>query len=376
MTRDEKTKEFKEKMMARLQENLDMLFTVTGAPEIPGISLSFGPYIVKNFALYLSKNVEKDKMANIELDSFYPGIENEFKSMVKEKIEWRSNLLVNYETRKVEEVEFIPMAFKGSFLLEVIEESKNPPWDAHMMVYFAVMRTGKILHDVISNKGYKSTYPREVESKEDEISYFQELEETDLYVEIRPIDKSQFTSFDNELVETLSESDLERKIGFELIKEGIPFVVQYEIRADFPEQKSEEIIATPEFIIIDPTAPIAIYCDSRKYHERKSDQVFKDRRIDRKLQKKGFVVFRFSEKEINNNLLACIEEIKSQYLGGPYALKLPEVYEKRLRKIDIDKVSEWEKRFITVLLNKISNDVTISLKEESIIHTLLKKHKV
>ena len=376
MTREEKTKKFKEEMVIRFQKNLEMLFTLKGAPDVPGISLGYGLYIVRNFALYILKNPEKDEVKNIELDSFFPQIIDELNPIIKDKIESRSNLIVNYDTRKVEEVEFIPLAFKGAFLLEILEESKNPPWDTHMLIYFAVMKVGKFFHDAISKVGYKATYPRESEGEEDFKLYTQELAESDFHVEIRPLEKSQFTLFENELVETLSESDLERKIGFELIKEGIPFIVQYEIRADFPDQKSKEIIAIPEYIILDPVNPIAIYCDSRKYHDRKSGQITKDRRINRKLQKMGFKVYRFSEKEINNNLQACIEEIKSQYLGNPYALKLPEVYEKRLRKIDLEGLSEWEKKFIPVMLNKLSKDIKISIKEESIIHTLLKKHEV
>jgi hypothetical protein len=293
---------------------------------------------------------------------------------------WRSNRLVDHEDKtKTFYIEFIPMSFKGSFLLQVLEESSVPPEDAHRLIHAAVIKIGELFHEILTDMGFTSSYPREIVAEgEAAIKEMEECmrdaEEADFHVEIRFVEKSFFTLVEHELVQAFSESGLERHLGIELIKEAIPFLVQYEVKEDFPNDTGQTI-AKPEFIILEPLRPIAIYCDSKRYH--KGEQVFKDKRIDRKLQGLGFVVFRFSEKELVNNLRACVEEIRAQYLGGQqYALTLPEVYMRKLAIIDENNLSMWEARFIESISYKVKEGEKITLKEEAIIHTILKKHGV
>lgn len=370
------SEQFRDKMIPYLQQRREKLFSLKGSPKIQCISAEFGSYTGKDFALYLSKNSDKDELEDIHLDQFFLKIEEILIPKTQNQIQWRSNLLIDKETREVIEIEFIPMAFMGEFLLEILKESKNPPIDSHRLIHSAVMKVGKLIHEVISELGYESTYPREIFDNDELESILQEAMKTDFNIEIRFMAKSLFSQVENELVETYSESDLERKIGIELVKEAIPFIVQYNIRADFPKQTSDEILATPEFIILDPIKPIAIYCDSRRYHDKKKDQILRDRRIDRKLQGMGFIVFRFSQKEIVNNTQACVEEIKSQYLGTEFAQTLTEVYIQKIMSIGVQNTSEWERRFIESLLMKISQDRKIALKEEAILHTIFKKRSV
>lgn len=54
---------------------------------------------------------------------------------------------------------------------------------------------------------------------------------------------------------------------------------------------------------------LAIYADGHEFHERTKQQAQRDRSIDRKLQKLGFVVFRFTGSEIYRNIDKCCEEI-------------------------------------------------------------------
>jgi len=366
--------DFRNKMIPHLRKNRKKMFTLKGAPEIQGFSTRFGPYIGKNLALYLSKNPKKDELKVLDLREFYSEVEKSLAENVRGKIVWRSNILVNTATGDLREIEVIPMAFRGTFLLEVMKESHIPLMDSFELVHSAVMATAKLLHEVIKGKGYLSTYPRVVDfEREDAETFAREMEEADFYVELRFIEKSAFVLNESELIEKFSESSLEKKIGFGLIKEAIPILIQFRIRADFPKQKSKRIIAKPDFIIFDPFEPIAIFCDSYRYHQRKRDQLLKDKRIDRKLQKMGFAVFRFSEEEINRNLEGCIEEIKEHYLGKQYSLSASEVFRRKLDSIDPQKLSEWEMTFIKTLNIKLAQGKTISLKEERTLDKILRK---
>lgn len=369
------TRNFRKRMVPYLKKHSEKIFTLKGAPRIYGISTTYGPYAGKNLALYLSKNSKKRRLRNIDLREFYSDVEKILVNRVGDRIFWRSNSLIDVDKGEIAEIEFIPIAFKGSFLLEVMRKSEVPLMDNFMLVHAAVMTTGKLLHEAISKKGFVSTFPRVIKDfeKEDPESFAKEIEEADFYIDLQFTEKSIFSLTESEVIEKFSESSLERVIGFELIKEAIPFVIQYEIKSDFPEQKSRRTIAKPDFIILKPFNPIAIFCDSYRYHQRKRDQILKDRRIDRKLQKLSFTVFRFSEEEITGNIEGCIEEIKEHYLGKEYSLSPSEVFTRKLREIDPRRVSEWERRFIEALEIKLSQGKIISLREEKILHQIIDK---
>lgn len=368
-------KDFRKKMILRLEKNRKSIFTLKGAPSIHGISTAFGPYIGKNLALYLSKNSKKSKTRSVDLRKFYLEIEKSLTNKIGSEVYWRSNLLIDRDTGATVEVEFIPIAFRGSFLLEVLRKYETPIIDEFMLVHAAVITIGNLFNEAIIAKGYSSSCPRIIKDieKENPESFIKEIEEADFLIDLQFIEKSEFSLSESELIAKFSESSLERRIGLELVKEAIPILIQYEVKADFPNQKSPITIAKPDFIILNPFKPAAIFCDSYRYHQRKKDQIFKDRRIDRKLQKMGFVVFRFSEEEINKNLESCIEEIKEYYLGKEYSLSPREVFIKKLAKIDPHKVSEWERRFVEMLNIKLTQGKDISLKEERILNQVLDK---
>jgi hypothetical protein len=366
---------FHSKVVPFLKKNRKNMLTLKGAPEIYGVSTTFGPYIGKTLGMYISKNSKKSELKSINLRAFYSDVERMLIRKMGNKITWRTNLLVNSSTREPVEVEFIPMSFRGDFFLDVLGKSEAPLIDISELVHAAVIAVGKSLHETISEKGYLSTYPKVIKDieKESPEQFTKEIEEADFHIDLRFVEKGLFLLIERELLDKFSESSLETKIGLELIKEAIPILIQYEIKADFPKQESTITVAKPDFIILDPFKPAAIFCDSYRYHQRKKDQIFKDRRIDRRLQRMGFVVFRFSEEEISRNLKGCIEEIKEYYLGKEYSLSASEVFLRKLAQTDPTQLSEWEKRFVEALHAKLDKGQNISLKEERILNQILDK---
>jgi hypothetical protein len=378
LTREEAekiAKDFRNEMITYLKKHCKNMFTLKGAPGIQGISTTFGPYVGKNLALYLSKNPKKPKIRGMDLRKFYSEIDKAVTKKIGSEVYWRSNLLIDRDTGASIEVEFIPLAFRGSFLLEVLKKSEMHIMDRFMLVHSAVITLGNLFNEAIVAKGYSSTHPRIIKDMERENpeSFTKEIEEADFYIDLQFTEKSAFSLSESELIAKSSESSLERRVGLELIKEAIPILIQHEIKADFPKQKSRTVVAKPDFIILNPSRPAAIFCDSYRYHQRKKDQIFKDRRIDRKLQKMGFLVFRFSEEEISKNLEGCLEEIKEYYLGKEYSLSSREVLMRKLTRIDPSKISEWERRFIEMVDVKLSEGKGISLKEERILNKILDK---
>lgn len=366
---------FRNKMLPYLKKNRKKIFTLKGSPEIPGISQNYGPYVGKNHALYISKNPAKSKLKDVKLNKFYLDLEKKLSEKFGNKIFWRSNIILDQKTSNVVEIEFIPMAFKGNFLLNILKKDRVKMPDSFGLIHAAVVEVGKILHELILDEGYQSTYPTYISNFENmnQDSFDNEIENADFYVDLQFTEKKIFTSKEIELMEKYSESSLELKIGLELVKEAIPFVIQYEIKDDFPRQKSKKIIAKPEFIILDPYDPIAIYCDSYRYHQRKKDQILKDKRIDRKLQRHGFKVYRFSETEIVNNIESCIEEIKAQYFGAQHALSPNEALLKKILKINQEEITDFEKEFIISLSKRLNEGKVISLKEEKILQDIFHK---
>ena len=72
-----------------------------------------------------------------------------------------------------------------------------------------------------------------------------------------------------------------------------------------------------DFAIFCQKGKINIECDDLKWHSQPKQRA-KDKKRDRWLKKQGWTVFRFSEEEIKNNIVPCIEILKQaiQNLGG------------------------------------------------------------
>jgi len=362
-----------------LDEHKHDWFPLRGIPKTLALSTTFGSYEATQQALYVSKNEKnKHKLKKTNLRDFYHMIEKIVFSLEGNRIMWRSNLLIDAKTKEVLEVEFIPMAYKGGFLLDVLMESDVPIADFGFLFILSINKTGKIIHDAIAQVGYSSTYPRtlkkeEIESKEFIKNLKREVDEVDFHIESRFIGKSIFLAYEKKLIDKFSESGLEIPIGLGLVKEGIPFLIQYEITESFPLKSSKlQLITAADFFIVGQN-PIAIFCDSYRYHVKKRKAFIKDRRIDRKLQKMGITVLRFAEEEINNNLEGCVEEIKETFLGKPFALSPIESLTNKIKMIPFDKLSNWERLFLESLENKILKGSKVSLKEEKILNDILKK---
>jgi very-short-patch-repair endonuclease len=70
------------------------------------------------------------------------------------------------------------------------------------------------------------------------------------------------------------------------------------------------ILTIPDFYIESNGKRICVYADGHTYHERTENQALRDRNIDRELQILGFVVLRFTGKEIREKMGSVIETIK------------------------------------------------------------------
>lgn len=352
-----------------LKKHKTTFFTIKGAPEIHGFSMTFGPYSGKTYALYISNQKEAI------LKHVFQKSEIGLKSIIGNKVSWTSNLLIDPKTCEAKEVEFIPIAFRGDFLLDTIKRSLARPADLQDLIHFAVMEVAKYLQRVIISMGFSCSVPHIVTNFDQEELEIPKIEQMDFWIDLQFIEKYVFWLTESQLLNKYAESDLETRIGRGLIKEAIPFMIQFEIKADYPAQKSSTVLAKPDFVVLSPLKPLAVYCDSHKYHEGKKDQLLKDRRIDRKLQALGFDVFRFSEIEITNNLKGCIEEIKSYYLGKDYALSSTEILLDKISRISTEAISEWERKFIESLLFKLSKKEAISLLEERILDITFSKRR-
>jgi len=257
------------------------------------------------------------------------------------------------------------MAFKGSFLIRSLEEYEGLIIDADMLFRAAVEKIGESIHNILSDLGYSSSYPHPIK----DINSFnlQEIEDSDIYIEIRYLSKNVFIASENDIKNRYSESSLERILGLEMIKEGVPFLIQEEIY-----ERDGSLVAKPDFLILSEK-PIAVYCDSKKYHLRKRRQYIKDRRIDRKLQLMGFTVLRFYEDEIINNPRECVEEIKQHVFGRKYALTKEEIYLEIINAIQNERLSSWETQYLRKVKEKIISGKPISLEDEKILRDIVKK---
>jgi hypothetical protein len=118
------------------------------------------------------------------------------------------------------------------------------------------------------------------------------------------------------------QSPLERKLYIELTNERISFQSQYGLdwkgihistegkKHENPTNNFKNVLTVVDFIIEKRNQKLCIYTDGHTYHERTEEQATHDKNIDRKLQSLGFKVYRFTGKEINDNMEKTIKEIK------------------------------------------------------------------
>lgn len=104
------------------------------------------------------------------------------------------------------------------------------------------------------------------------------------------------------------QSPLERDLFLALLSIGLDTKLQQRINKDGqiygntePINKAQ-ILTLPDFYIATAEQKYCIYTDGHTYHERTEYQALRDRSIDRELQLLGFVVLRYTGKEIRTEL--------------------------------------------------------------------------
>jgi hypothetical protein len=119
------------------------------------------------------------------------------------------------------------------------------------------------------------------------------------------------------------QSPLEQKLFLGLKRANISFEVQYGLNwrgehvttegktYNDPRNNFKEVLTIPDFFIEKNRQKLCIYTDGHTYHERTEEQAQRDRNIDRKLQELGFRVLRYTGKEVNENLIKVISEVKN-----------------------------------------------------------------
>lgn len=118
------------------------------------------------------------------------------------------------------------------------------------------------------------------------------------------------------------QSPLERKLFIALNDEYISFSTQYALNwqgeeisikgkeFDNPLNNFREVLTVADFFIQKRNLKLCIYTDGHTYHERTEEQAQHDRRIDRKLQELGFKVLRYTGKDVNENVVGIVKNIK------------------------------------------------------------------
>lgn len=112
------------------------------------------------------------------------------------------------------------------------------------------------------------------------------------------------------------DSPLERQLYLSLKEEGIYFKHQYPINR-YGERANQsgvnyfdDLLTKVDFYITYYNKKICVYADGHTYHERTEEQALRDRNIDRQLQEMGYVVLRYTGKEIRDNSAKIIADIK------------------------------------------------------------------
>lgn len=72
----------------------------------------------------------------------------------------------------------------------------------------------------------------------------------------------------------------------------------------------KEVLTVVDFYIEKRNVRLCVYTDGHTYHERTEEQAMRDKKIDRKLPEFGFVVLRYTGKEVNENMDKIIYDIK------------------------------------------------------------------
>ena len=117
-----------------------------------------------------------------------------------------------------------------------------------------------------------------------------------------------------------TQSPVER-IMFRYLKEGGIYKFENQVALDFkgeivyPIQSNsgdipydQAILTVVDFFL--KYDKICIYVDGHSYHERTEEQATHDRNIDRRLQSLGYTVLRYTGKEIKENPMKIINNLK------------------------------------------------------------------
>lgn len=112
--------------------------------------------------------------------------------------------------------------------------------------------------------------------------------------------KKGFYSDPNLIIEKYSPSGLEKHVAEALEKNNI--LVEHQAKIIFHNQ----VLTIVDFLVKEEK--IAIYCDGFKYHSDNQKMTI-DRRQDRILQNMGYIVMRFTDSEVENDVVGVINEI-------------------------------------------------------------------
>jgi len=100
---------------------------------------------------------------------------------------------------------------------------------------------------------------------------------------------------------------LEEKMGWALTQLGIKFESQYPIKHGV-DSLNRPRYYFPDFAI--PEESLLIECDGSYWHNEDKDKVRQD-----KLEGLGWDIIRFTDTEINNNLMGCADKV-SRWFGS------------------------------------------------------------
>ncbi|MBE6312149.1 MAG: DUF559 domain-containing protein [Bacteroidales bacterium] len=77
-----------------------------------------------------------------------------------------------------------------------------------------------------------------------------------------------------------------------------------------PNNNFKNVLTIVDFYIEKGNNKLCIYTDGHTYHERTEEQAQHDKMIDRKLQELGYIVLRYTGKDIEENMPKIINEIE------------------------------------------------------------------
>lgn len=126
---------------------------------------------------------------------------------------------------------------------------------------------------------------------------------------------------EQDLLLALQSVGVEAKLQQRVNKDGQ--ILDYDTEVD-----KDKILTIPDFLYEKNGKKFAIYTDGHTYHERTEYQASRDRNIDRELQLLGFIVLRYTGKEIREKLeektLHIYQNIYSEPILEEKAQKLSE----------------------------------------------------